>query len=582
MNTSTGAITWNTTAIIIDDSQNGRTLGMDVTFDTSAGKFLVQYVKGEETSTARDIHVVVATPSGTGSSSTLSLGTPVEMINYPTYQGEGSNTFLQYDEQIGKSIAFWIDGDTSRVKGSVISISGTTPTISDPAQIINENVTAGGISATKNTELSTSSTAIYEVLCKSANNEIYMINVEMTASGISSTNSLGPRKFEIPSTGDPDGDHKPHHVMHGSSTSSDNSCGILAVFGDGKAPNSDYSSSGANQTSRPTGIFRQTDVSFGTNLTTENYIGIANANYSNGDTATVQIAGNVDDAQSSLTIGQLYYVKPSGGLDRVQGLPKVVAGLATSASTLAIAGPPTNPQVDTRVYIGSRDCRRETDENGNRNNATTFMIPANIPASEVVAYEIEIHNMGINGTDDNTYVYCQPLASDGSTSVMSNTWHAVNSYVLGTSYSSTAYDFTSSTGIPCMLGGKNYGLFNDKQDAFTQVDDTTDDTSSGLYSKCIYTQSNRYGTWNWDATWHGHSAETSGLVSLDKGHASTNGDASTTGFAHGFKIYAADSGGGVESNRYFTQGLISVYAIVKSDLDRKGVSGTGGNEDFGG
>jgi len=586
MNTSSGSITWNDTAIIIDDSQNGRTLGMDVTFDTSAGKFLIQYTKGEETSSARDIHLVVATPSGTSSQSTLSLGTPVELINVGTFGGNGSQTFLQYDEELQRTVCFFMNGDTSRVNGCVISISGTTPTATTPSQIINEDCTEGGISATKNTELSTSSKGIYEVICKTSQNELYMINVEVTTSGVSHSDTLGARKFEIPNSSDADADHFAHHIAHGSSTSTDASCGILTTFGDGKATASDYVASwgntGANQQSRPTAIFRQSDIAFSTNLTTENYIGIADANYSDGATATIQIAGSIDDAQSSLTIGQIYYVKPTGGLDRVQGLPKVVAGVATSASTLAIAGPPTDPQHDTRIYIGSRDFRREKDNSGNSNNATTFMIPANIPASEVVAYEIEIHNVSCNLTTDNIYVYCQPLASDGSTSVMSNTWHAVNSYVLGTSYSSTAYDFTSSTGLPCMLGGKNYGLFNNQQDSVPQIDNTTNDTSSGLYSKCIYTQSNRYASWNWDATYNGDGGTTGGLVSLDKGHASTDADASTTGYAHGFKIYAADSGGSAQSNISFTQGIVSVYAIVKSDLDRSGVSATGGNEDFGG
>ena len=210
------------------------------------------------------------------------------------------------------------------------------------------------------------------------------------------------------------------------------------------------------------------------------------------------------------------------------------------------------------------------------------MIPANIPASEVVAYEIEIHNVSCSGTTDNIYVYCLPLAADGSTNVMSNTWHAVNAYTLGTSYSDTTYDFTSSAGLPCMLGGKNYGLFNNQNDSVPQIDNTTNDTSSGLYSKCIYTQSRRYASWNWDATWHGHSDATGGIISLDKGHASADSDASTTGYAHGFKIYAANSGGSAESSINFTQGLVSIYAIVKSDLDRSGVSATGGNEDFGG
>ena len=586
MDTSSGAMSWNSTAIIIDDSQNGRTLGMDVTFDTSVNKFLIQYTKGEETSSDRDVHLVVATPSGTGSQSTLSLGTPVEMVNAGTFGGEGSQTFLQYDEELQRTVAFFVNDQDSRVHGSVISISGTTPTATTPAQIINENVSEGGISATKNTELSTSSKGIYEVICKTSQNELYMINVEVTTSGVSHSDTLGARKFEIPQSNDADSGHEAHHIAHGSSTSTDASCGILTTFGDGKAPASDYNASwgntGANQQSRPTAIFRQSDVAFSTNLTTENYIGIADANYSDGDTATVQIAGSIDDAQSSLTIGQIYYVKPTGGLDRVQGLPKVVAGVATSASTLAIAGPPTDPQHDTRIFIGSRDFRREKDENGNSNTATTFMIPANIPASEVVAYEIEIHNVSCSGTTDNIYVYCLPLAADGSTNVMSNTWHAVNAYTLGTSYSDTTYDFTSSTGLPCMLGGKNYGLFNNQQDSVPQVDNTTNDTSSGLYSKCIYTQGRRYASWNWDATWNGDGGSTGGIVSLDKGHASTDSDASTTGFAHGFKIYAANSGGSEQSSIRFTQGLVSVYAIVKSDLDRSGVSATGGNEDFGG
>ena len=65
-------------------------------------------------------------------------------------------------------------------------------------------------------------------------------------------------------------------------------------------------------------------------------------------------------------------------------------------------------------------------------------------------------------------------------------------------------------------------------------------------------------------------------------YATTDGDAATTGFAHGFKFYAANSGGTAQTSSRFTQGIISVYAIVKSDLDRSGISATGGNEDFGG
>ena len=75
-----------------------------------------------------------------------------------------------------------------------------------------------------------------------------------------------------------------------------------------------------------------------TNLTEENYLGISDAAYSNGQTATVQIAGSVDDAQSGLTAGQKYYVQYDGSLNVLAGSPSVVAGTAVSASKIIVKG----------------------------------------------------------------------------------------------------------------------------------------------------------------------------------------------------------------------------------------------------
>ena len=50
------------------------------------------------------------------------------------------------------------------------------------------------------------------------------------------------------------------------------------------------------------------------NLTSENFIGISDGSYTNGQTATVQLIGSVDDAQSGLTPGQKYYVQNDGTL----------------------------------------------------------------------------------------------------------------------------------------------------------------------------------------------------------------------------------------------------------------------------
>ena len=73
-----------------------------------------------------------------------------------------------------------------------------------------------------------------------------------------------------------------------------------------------------------------------TTLTSENYIGISDGAYSNGQTATIQLIGSVDDAQSSLTPGQKYYVQGDGTLSETADSPSVLAGTAVAATKLLI------------------------------------------------------------------------------------------------------------------------------------------------------------------------------------------------------------------------------------------------------
>ena len=74
------------------------------------------------------------------------------------------------------------------------------------------------------------------------------------------------------------------------------------------------------------------------NLTATNYVGISDAAYSDGATATIQTAGSVDDAQSGLTAGQLYYVQNDGTLSTTADSPSVIAGTAISATKLIVKG----------------------------------------------------------------------------------------------------------------------------------------------------------------------------------------------------------------------------------------------------
>ena len=76
----------------------------------------------------------------------------------------------------------------------------------------------------------------------------------------------------------------------------------------------------------------------GTNLTSENYIGISSAAYANGQTATIQIKGSVDDAQSSLTPGKHYFIQKNGSLNTTANTPSVFAGTAIASNKLIVKG----------------------------------------------------------------------------------------------------------------------------------------------------------------------------------------------------------------------------------------------------
>ena len=74
-----------------------------------------------------------------------------------------------------------------------------------------------------------------------------------------------------------------------------------------------------------------------TNLTASNFLGIASGSVTNGQTATIQLTGNVDDAQIGMTVNDTMYVQDNGTLANSAGSVSVVAGRALSATHLKIA-----------------------------------------------------------------------------------------------------------------------------------------------------------------------------------------------------------------------------------------------------
>ena len=71
--------------------------------------------------------------------------------------------------------------------------------------------------------------------------------------------------------------------------------------------------------------------------TYSSFIGISDAAYADGVTATVQVVGAVDDAQSGLTAGNKYYVSSSGGLTQ-SATSGIYVGAAISSTEILIKG----------------------------------------------------------------------------------------------------------------------------------------------------------------------------------------------------------------------------------------------------
>lgn len=73
-----------------------------------------------------------------------------------------------------------------------------------------------------------------------------------------------------------------------------------------------------------------------TNLNTLNFIGFSSGNYSNAQTASIQIVGAVSSDQSNLTPANKYYINLDSTIGRVN--TGIYAGIATSATNLLIKG----------------------------------------------------------------------------------------------------------------------------------------------------------------------------------------------------------------------------------------------------
>jgi hypothetical protein len=99
-------------------------------------------------------------------------------------------------------------------------------------------------------------------------------------------------------------------------------------------------------------VLSQLDTTFNvSDLTSTNLIGITTSAYTDGQEASITIAGGISTNQSGLTTGSTYYAKPDGTVGLTAGSPKAVLGKAVSSTEIMVA----NSIKNTDVITGSLD-----------------------------------------------------------------------------------------------------------------------------------------------------------------------------------------------------------------------------------
>jgi hypothetical protein len=267
-------------------------------YDSNAGKVVISY--GDTNSSPANKGTAVVGTTSTSANS-ITYGTPVvyETGAVTAHQSIG------YDATAQKLILAYRDNDNSNRGTAIVgTVSGTSISF--------------GTAAVFETGSTGNTNVVYDVNAKKNiiqytdfGNASRGTLVEATISGTSLTFST-PSVFESNSTSDLAMAYEPgqQRIVMAYQDSADND-GVSFVLRVAHTP---------------------------TNLTTENYIGIADAAYANDATATIQIIGAVDDAQSSLTPGQSYFVQQDGTLATTAGNPSVFAGTAVSATKLIVKG----------------------------------------------------------------------------------------------------------------------------------------------------------------------------------------------------------------------------------------------------
>ena len=265
-----------------------------ITFDSSNNKVVLAY---QDFGNSSHGTAIVGTVSGTS----ISFGTAV-VFN----AGSTDEISATFDTTNNKAIICYRDVGNSEYGTAIVgTVSGTSISFGSEATFYTEV----GSAIIQKTSIAFHSVAGKALIFFRANNDLFTTEATVSGTSISFSDNV---------TVQSDASDYPAITF-------DSNSEAFALF-----YNDDFGSL--------TGQALVKSLTF-TNLTSSNFIGISDAAYSDGATATIQIVGSIDDAQSSLTTGSDYYVQTDGTLNTTKGTPEVYAGKAISSTKLAIQHP---------------------------------------------------------------------------------------------------------------------------------------------------------------------------------------------------------------------------------------------------
>ena len=261
-------------------------------YDSSSNKTIIAYTDYGNSFYGT---AIVGTVSGTsisfGSESVFETGTT-------------QYTKAVYDSGNNKTNIFYMDGsDSDKGKAVIGTVSGTSISFTSPSNFY----TDAGINALTAVYDSNAATSVIGIRGASAHGLAIPITSDGSSFTVGSSTTITTNSYGTHAASVFDPDQK--KVVFGYSDGDDSNHGKAQVY---NTP--------------------------ATNLTSENYIGIANSGAADGAGAIIDTQGAIADNLSSLTAGQSYFVQTDGTLGTTAGSPSVFAGTAVSATKLIVKG----------------------------------------------------------------------------------------------------------------------------------------------------------------------------------------------------------------------------------------------------